>query len=386
VELDTELWDWFFDVLNQSIQENQKDWKELLKKQKMKILCYKYFTKKELIKPEKLEALLKKDLKKYFSSLQNYANLEGFRDKVENLPSDLLTNLIRYIFYKSKGLQEKIKISKEEFKERVAYLTTERMKAVENLSMISKKYQSVFDLQKLKELYNNGVFFEDNLINRGVNEYITKLFGYSKISAKIKEVVPGAFVKDLKYQAENCPAYINHIQEIKQDQTQQFFTEKGFQIGKRFENEINIAKQKNLGKDSEYIIDKDSVFKEPTGKLTSVSWEDSEAVTGGETDEDGESSSGGSGGGGGSSFGGGGGGSLSGGNFPGDIDPDIEGVTGDGPLGEEGDDGTGPAADGEIPLPKDDQGFPVDFGTEESNPEAAETADDSDSNQNKEKK
>lgn len=369
-ELDVELWDWFQETLKESMNEDSKAWIELLRSQKLKILCYKYFTKKDLLKPEKLEKVLKKDLQKYFSSLQNYSDLDSFRLKVENLPSDILTNLIRYLLYTNKELQDKIKIPKEEFKEKVIELKTERMKMAEKLSMVSKKYQTVLDLKKVKELFNYGVFFEDSIINRAVNEYVVKLVNYDVTLKNLKEIYPSALLNDLKYQAENAVAYTKHIEEVQNETSQLFFTDKGYQIGSRFENAILQVKDKDT---ENAVINKDSVFQEPIRKLMNTPWSDggAGAAPGDETDAEGGSTS--SGGGGGASFGGGGGGGATdfGTEVPDGIDDGSGAVAAAGDVaqgveGEGGDEGT------ETELPKDDQGFPVDFGSQETNPEAAE--------------
>ncbi len=370
-ELDTELWDWFLDILQEAINENSNEWIEFFKAQKIKILCYKYFTKKDLIKAEKIGPHLRKDIKKYFSSLQNYSDLNSFRERVENLPSDLLTNLVRFIFHKFPDLKNKIKVKKEEFKEKVTELTTERLKAAEKISTISKKYQTVLNLEKIKNLYNHGVFFEDNIINRGVNEYLVKLINYDIALKAMKEVYTGALLNDLKYQAENSSSYVKHIESISKEETQPFFSEKGYQIGNRFQSAIQEVKEKDY---TDSVINKDSVFEEPTGKVNQTSWETNDLAAGDtENDTEGGSSSGGAGSSSGGSFGGGGG---AGGFAFDEPDPaSAPGAEGPEENGVEGNIEGGAVENSDEPeteLPTDEEtGLPVDFGSQETNPEAA---------------
>lgn len=372
-EIDTELWDWFLDTINESIVETPDAWRELLHDQKLKILCYKYFTKRELLKNEKIEPNLKKDIKKYFSSLQNYSDLKSFQEKVKHLPSDILTNLIRFLFLKLPELKDKIKVTKEEFKERIVELKSERMKMADKLSMISKKYQTVLDISKLKELYNNGVFFEDSLINRAINEYIVKLLNYEESLKAAKELYPSALLNDLKYQAENSIAYTKHIEEVTKEETEQFFTDKGYQIGNRFQSAIQDVKKKEY---EDQVINKDSIFKEPVGSIVKEPWTNNDlGADDTETDTAGGDSSFSGGGGGGFSGGGGGGISMAGAdgldepspeNAVGADAPDTSGEAI--PIEDLENDTSAP--DSETELPKDEEGFPVDFGSQETNPDA----------------
>ena len=378
-EMDSELWEWFLDTCSQSIHENSNAWIDLLHKEKLKTLCYKYFTKEDLLKVDKLESDIRVKIRKYFTALQNFKDLNQFQEKISNLPSELLTNFTRYILLLSPELKEELKVTKDEFKKRVKTLKDERMKMIEKISLISKKYQSVLDITKLKELYDNGCFFEDNLLNRGVNEYVVKLLNYDAAAKKIKDDFSNTFVLDLKSQSENSVSYTEHVQSIKQETGKEFFTENGYQIGNRYENEIEIVKSKETEGE---IIDNDSIYKEPTGKIKDVAlpWETNtdEQNDESETDEDGNPIGVGTGSGsGGMDFGGGGGGSLGGGDFDFEeptedgVSPDEVGATGDMGGGNVGG-GTMSDMDTETELPKDDEGFPVDFGSQETNPEAVE--------------
>lgn len=349
-EIDTELWEWFLNTINESIQELPEDWLELFKQQKMKILCFKYFTRKDLLDVDDLERDLRTNIRKYFTALQNYTDLDGFKEKISNLPSELLSNLIRYLFKVSPELNEKVKISKSTFKNRIKELQEERLKMVEAISFISKSYKNILDLTKLKILYDNGLFFEDNFLNRGINEYIVKLTGNKLTSKKIKETFSNTFLVDIQSQSESSASYVSHIESIKEEQTMPFFTDKGYQIGNRFDNEIEVVKNKDT---ENKLIDKDSVFKEPKGSINDVvpPWdsENNEPLESTDGSGGGERSSGG--------FGGGAASGGSGATFGNTFDSDI-------PLGDD--------ADPDTELPTDDQGFPVDFGSEETNPEAAE--------------
>lgn len=384
-EMDEELWDWFLDTCSQSIQECPKEWINLLRKEKMKTLCYKYFTKKDLIKAENIEGDVRKKIRKYFTALQNFKDLKNFEEKISNLPSELLMSFTRFIFSLSDELKSKVIITKKEFKKRVDELKEERIKMIDKISLISKKYQTILDITKLKELSDNGLFFEDNLLNRGVNEYIFKLLNNETASKKIKDEFSNTFSSDLMTQTENAFSYAEHIKSIKAETGKEFFTENGYQIGNRYENEIQIVKDHE--RDNE-IIDSKSIFKEPTGKIKDVAlpWEtnnnndDSDLDDKGEENDSGEEKmSDGNDDDGMFSGGGGGGGSFDGegGDFSFE-EPDEEGVS---PTDVETNETIGDGTEGgkmgdmdtETDLPKNDQGFPVDFGSEESNPEAADS-------------
>lgn len=369
-EIDTELWEWFLQTVDNSMHEQPDQWSKLLKEQKLKILCCKFFTKKELVEKDKLEGTVKKQIRKFFTALQNYTDLDGFIEKISNLPSDLLSNLIRYFFTYSDVLSNSVKVSKEEFRARIRTLYKERKDIVEKIDLISKGYQTVLDISKLKELYDNGLFFEDNILNRGVNEYVSKLVNHKQASKKIKDTFSNTFVMDLQEQSQTSSSYIHHVESIKKEEGQEFFSANGFQIGNRFTNEIEAAKNRT----DDQVIDKDSVFKEPTNYISNIvsPWEKDSEYEPGNMDND--MASGGAGGSsGGGDLGGfsGGGSAMSGDNFSSDID-----LTADqgGELPTEGGEDNG--EDGDTPLPTDETGLPVDFGSEETNPEAAENNND----------
>jgi hypothetical protein len=369
--LPVENWDWLMETLNQAFQENAKEWIEQLKAQKIKILCNKYFTKQDFIKLDEVEKSLKVNVKKYFSALQNFVDLDDFREKFFNLPFELLSNFCRFILNKSKQLNSKLKIDKKELRERIKQLKDDRKNIIQKISLVSHKYQSALDLRMIKELYDNGLFFEDNFLNRGVNEYITKLLNHKEAAQRIRDTYNTAFANDLQAEAENNPAYINHVESIKKEDGKEYFTFRGMQVGSRFDNEIETANNKE-GAKAGLVIDKDSRFKEPSAKIkdTTLPWEKSS-----DEESEGEESEGGADTGGSGTSGGGGGGLSSGGGInyePPELGPaetsDGEEVDLGGEGGEEGDEGEGE-------MPTDENGLPVDFGTPESNPEGVKGAD-----------
>lgn len=362
--LPQENWEWLLNTINESFHENQEEWIKGLKNQKEKIICYKYFTEQDFLEIDNIEENLKKDIKKYFTALQNFADLDNFREKFFNLPFDTLNNFTRLLLQKSPTLNKKIKISKKELKERVKKLKEDRNKIIDKISMVSRKYQSTFNIGELKDLCDNGLFYEDNLLNRAVNEYIVKLLNNKSSSEKIKDAFNTAFIVDLKYHSENCVAYAEHISLIKKEEDQEYFTPKGYQVGTRFDNAIEVTRNKD--KQENFVIDKDSRLKEPNSKInqTVPPWEGGGAT--GVAGEEGElgsaSSSRGSGG------SGGGGGLSSGGGIT-SMEPatDFSSIEPPGPD----DGGATGVGNEEGEMPTDDNGFPVDFGTPESNPEGA---------------
>jgi len=378
VELGTELWDWFINTVSESIKENPDEWKKMLHEQKMKIISRKYFTRDLGIEQDKLESYLKKNIRKYFTSLQNYSDLEGFRNKVSNLPSDLLTCFVRFLFLLSKDLKEEIKITPEELKKEIQELLKLRFEMIEKLDFVSKKYVSNIDLRKIKKLYDYGLFFEDTILNRAVNEYFQKMLVHADAVNRLKDTYTNTFVADLKAQIESSPSFINYVSRIKNNEDISFFTDKGKQVGNRFSSQIQMIKEKQF---DESLIDKSSRIMEPVDINNIIpSPLEMDVDEEGNSDEEkndsldsGSSSSSSSGGGfsgGGSSFGGGD-----------DLGGDSESLEGDDTL--EGDNDLS-NTEGETPLPNDEQGFPVDFGSQESNPEAMDNAENNTSEKSKE--
>jgi uncharacterized membrane protein YgcG len=357
------------ETLNQSFQENKKEWVEQFKAQKLKILGYKYFTKQNFIKLDEVERNLKTNIKKYFTALQNFSDMDDFREKFFNLPFELLANFCRFILNKSRELNSKLKIDKKELLERIKQLKDDRNNVIQKISQVSHKYQSTLDLKQVKELYDNGVFFEDNFLNRGVNEYMVKLLNHKEAAQKIRDTYNTAFANDLKSQAENNPSYIAHIESIKKEEGKEYFTFKGMQVGTRFDNEIEVANSKEGEKDG-YVIDQKSRFKEPSSKIkdTTLPWEKQDETL---PDEEGGAAAGGASGGGASGGSGGSGGGLTNGGGINYEPPELGGAEdADGnPIDIYGDENAEGEEGGEMPT--DENGLPVDFGTPESNPEGA---------------
>lgn len=362
-----ESWDWFVDTLSKSVVEKQEEWTKAIKEIKAKILTNKYFSRKEMIGVDSLEAYLRKEIKPYWSALQNYTDLEDFKNKIFNLPSDLLYALVRYLFSISDELKDKVKVSNADLRDRINTVMQLRMRVAERISQVSNGYQSVLDMKEVKELFDNGILFEDNFINRGICEFVMKLMNHDDAAKRLKDTFAPSMLKDLKKQIEMASSYMEHITSIKNETGREFFSTKGEQIGKRFDNEVDTVKNKKY---DDVVIDKDSRLKEPKEKLSTVDlpWESGGGTpAGGEQSMDGAAggppgggapSDGGSGG-----FGGGGGGDFDmGGDF---APPGTEGEI-PGEEGEEGTEGAAPEADG-TPMPDDETGLPADFGTVEDN-------------------
>ena len=363
-EVSQENWDWLMQTINESFKDNPKEWGMELKKQKLKILCYKYFTQKEMLKLEALEKDLKVNIKKYFTALQNFSDLANFREKFFNLPFDILNNFVRIILNKTESVNKITSVSKKELKKEIQQAVDDREKMVNKISLLSKKYQDTLDMTLLKKLYDYGVFFEDNFVNRGVNEYMVKMLNHKGAAEQLRDKFNTAVVNDLKFHAENSVAYLNHIDSIRNEEAEEYFTQNGFQLGTRFDNEIEIAANKT--KQDNYIIDKESRLKEPSEKVETVPLpgETAPGMDGMDGGDEGQE----------------GGGVLGPDGSPMPQDGAGVGLPGGGGLMAGGmpdiGGGEGGEEDGEGEMPTDEDGFPVDFGTPETNPEgAAENAD-----------
>ena len=361
-EIAIESWDTFIDNLSNSIQENGDKWKIGIKNIKLKIITYKYFTKKELIKLDSVESFLRVEIKPYFTALQNFVDLEDFTNKFFQLPSNIIYSLIRYLFLLSPELKKKIVVTKEEVVDNINKLIELRLKVADKIGKISNGYSDLFDIMEVKELYDNGLFFEDNFLNRAINEFVYKLTSHKEAKNKMMEIFSGSLVNDINRQSKESPAYIKHITSIKQETSSEYFTKNGEQIGKKFDNELDIVTNKEY---EGYIVDNKSRLKEPNEKITSgkMPWENKDSSSDSTDNTSDGSSSGGSGGS--SGFGGGfGGGNIGNADFGGDFAPEgtegeIDGESGTEEGGEEGEE-----------MPKDEEtGLPEDFGTVEDNTE-----------------
>lgn len=343
--LPAEFWEGLIENINGSYSEFPEDWEKELKAIKFQIICNKYFSKKNLTSLSEVEEKIKIDIKKFFSSLQNFSDNEDFKNRFFNLPSELLVNFSRYLLNNSIELNNKLKISKEEIKEKIKLLKKERDKVIKKISFISNGNVTVLELKSIKLLVDNGLFDEDNFINRAINEYLYKLSNHDEASEKIIDSFNSTFLNDLKKSVEESASYLSHITSIKNEETSEFFLPSGLQIGRKFDNEVEILKNKDF---DDSVIDKDSIFKEPKGRINSTgfAWGGNNAGAVAGDDSESSSSTGGSGGGGG--FSGGGSTDSYSGPTAGSETVDVDGG-------------------GEPGMPAGEDGFPTDFGTEESN-------------------
>lgn len=357
----TENWDLFIDSLTQAVQDESELWKIGIKNIKNKILTYKYFTRQDLIALDSLESYLRTEIKPFFTALQNYVDSKDFTNKFFNLPMDLLYNLVRYMFVLSPDLKESVKVTNDDLRDNINRLMELRMKVADKISKISNGYADIFDIKEMKDLCDNGAIFEDNFINRGICEFLVKLCNHKDAHDKLCDFLSGAIVLDLKKQAENTASYIAHIASIREETGAEYFSVNGEQVGKRFDNEIEMVKNSNY---EGCIVDKKSRFKEPNERInpTIAPWDSNQGDMNVEGGPGGSSS--GTGGGTGADFGGGGFGNADfGGEF---AEPGSEGEI---PGVEAGD--VGKEEDG-TEMPKDDDGLPEDFGTVEDNGGEAE--------------
>ena len=347
--LGSDMWDWFIETITNSIDSDKEEWLKALRDTKVTILVYKYFSKNNQIDIDNVESFVRTNIKPYFTALQNCVDSDDFKSKFFNLPTEILHPVVRYLFKISPDFKKSIVVTNNKLGGRIKELIKERMKFVKNIDEISQGYRTTLDIHKAKELFDNGLFFEDNMLNRGINEYFVKLLNHEVAAKKLKDVFPSAQLRAMKKQIESCAAYVAHVSSLKLEQTQPYFTTDGQQVGKRFSNDLEVVTDQQF---DGYVVDKDSRLKEPSAAVNPVSndWQASAPGAGG---AEGPGASGGPGGMGGGSFGGGGG------------DFDV-------PSG--GEDFAAPGEEGKIPgepdgedMPTDDSGFPVNFGSKETN-------------------
>ena len=366
-EVATENWDTFIDSITNSIEEFPEEWFANLSNIKKKILTYKYFTRKDLIQQNRLDGWLRIEIKTYFTALQNYVDNKDFMGKFFNLPTELLYNIVRYLFMLNDNLKSSIKITNEDLKENIPKLLQLRLKVADKISKASKGYIDLLDLKEIKELYDNGLLFEDTYINRGINEFVVKMLNHKEAVMSIMELFSGSTINDIKKTAESCSSYITHISCIRNETGEEFFAATGEQIGKRFDDQIELIKTQQF---DGFVVDKKSRLKEPNARINTAEkpWENKNSETSKSNTENGIGGSGDSGGGSGTggSFGGGGFGNADfGGEFaePG-AEGEVPGAEDEGAIGQE-EDGT--------PMPNNEEGVPEEFGTVEDNTSTEET-------------
>jgi hypothetical protein len=352
-EIATENWDMFIDGLTQSIHDEQETWRLGIHNVKLKILTYKYFSRKEMVKTASLESYLRMEIKPFFTALQNYVDSKDFVMKFFQLPSHILYAIVRYMFFINKDLSKSVRITNDDLKKNIDRIKGKRIEVAIKIGKISNGYADLFDVKEIKDLYDNGVLFEDNFINRGINEFVYKLTNHKEAKNNMIDRFSGAMVTDISNQACESSAYIAHIASIRSETGAEYFSSNGEQIGKRFDNELDLIKEKNF---EGYIVDKKSRLKEPNEKINTgiMPWEDNSAGSGVPGDEGAGPGGSGGGSGGGDSFGN----ADFGGDFaaPGE-EGEIPGVEGGPEFADE--DGT--------PMPEDENGLPEDFGTVEDN-------------------
>ena len=356
-----ENWDTFIDSITESIEESPNEWLRGLSAVKKRILTYKYFTRKDLVEVDSLDSWLRTEIKIYFTALQNYVDPKDFMLKFFNLPTEVLFNMVRYLFSLNDNLKNSIKVTNQDLQDNIPRLLELRMKVADKISKASKGYIDLIDLKEIKELYDNGALFEDTFLNRGINEFMVKMMNHKTAMTNIMEVFSGSTINDIKKMAENSAAYIAHVSAIRNETGEEYFAVSGEQIGKRFDDQIDIVK----GQEYEgLVVDKKSRLKEPNAKINSADkpWESNMGAMPGGEDEMG--ADGGAGGGGGATGGGGsfGGGGLGNGDFGGEFAPPGEEGEVPGAEGEE----AGKEPDG-TPMPNTEEGVPEDFGTVEDN-------------------
>ena len=355
----SENWEQFIQNLTDSITEENETWLLGIKNVKLKILTYKYFTMKDMIQKETLESYLRVEIKSYFTALQNYRDAGDFMMKFFQLPTNILFAMVRYLFFLSPDLNKSIIITNDDLRKNIERVTKLRLHVADKISKISNGYADIFDVKEMKDLYDNGILFEDNFINRAINEFVYKLTSHKEAKNSMLERFSGSMISDLNSQSNDSAAYLAHIKAIRNETGTEFFTVNGEQLGKKFDNELDLLKNKKF---DGYIVNKESRLKEPHEKINTgvMPWEaNSEAGAG----EEGGAGPGGDMGGGSADFGGGDFGNA---DFGGDFAP--PGSEGEIPGSEE-EDGT--------PMPDGEDGLPSDFGTVEDNTESSPEPDDS---------
>jgi len=337
-ELPLEFWEEIIELINESYNENPKLWIKKLKEVKEKILLFKYFTKQDMIDLDSLEKNLRIDIKKYFSALQTYKTLDDFCEKFFNISRDVLFNFTRFILNKSEELNRHTSFSKDELFDKIEDLKKERKKIIDKISFISNKNPTFLELTKIKELFEIGLFYENNYLNKGVCEFIYKLLSSNNIEDKLNEYYTSYFVKDFLKLIESTNSYISHNSELRDGTGSEFFTDKGLQIGRRFDIQIESIKNNDM---NSFIIDTKSIFKEPYAMINTSFKQNETSIdtkTGNE-DLNTDSTTGG----------------FSGSGFSGGSEISAEPLTGGEVTPDSGDE-----------LPKTKDGLPVDFGTTET--------------------
>lgn len=300
-QISQESLDWFIGMLTKSINSYQTEWFEFFRKYKKMILCYKYFSKRNLVSTEELKSVLKFELKKFYTPLQMATDELDFFEKICMLPSRINFIIIRLCFDISKELDNIVILNRKEIREEVKRLRKIRLELAENVNNVSLYYQDVFNVQSFIEVFDNGLLFEDNFINQGINDFFIKLIQDETARKNLQDYKLNSLViNEIEKEITGYVSYTNYKKGIS-DGKPEFFDIKGQQVGKRFENVIELVKgNEDL---TDYVIDFDSRFKEPNSKINYTPANEPEFDEVGELDgEEGAGAVSNSGGGGGGSF------------------------------------------------------------------------------------
>lgn len=222
-----EHWEFFINALSKLVQV--EEFQSKCKEVNCKLYALKQFSKVKLSIAASAEETLKFELKKYFPSLYT-ENGQEFSDTFFNLPFEFVALVVRYLanikFPKDKkSLTPLLKTAEAYFHE----LVKVKNRFLLNINDISQGKGETINIVELQALLDTRAFYEYNPLNVAALEFIMRILVNKKSKQKLEDEFGKVKVDLLKQQVLSQPSYIQFLNEIRDNQTQSYFTKEGLQ-------------------------------------------------------------------------------------------------------------------------------------------------------------
>jgi len=231
-----EHWNFFINALSKLIQveEFQSSCKEV----NCKLYALKQFSKVKLSIASSAEETLKFELKKYFPLLYT-ENGEEFSNTFFSLPFEFTALVVRYLanvkFPKEKkNLTPLLKTAEAYFHE----LIKVKNRFLLNINDVSQGRGETINIVELQALLDTRAFYEYNPLNVAALEFIMRILVNKGSKQKLEDEFGKPKVELLRQQVLSQPSYIQYLGEIRDNQTQTYFTKQGLQ-NKNRDNTFN---------------------------------------------------------------------------------------------------------------------------------------------------
>lgn len=222
-----EHWNFFINALSKLI--HVEDFQSQCKEVNCKLYALKQFSKVKLSIASSAEETLKFELKKYFPSLYT-ENGQEFSDAFFSLPFEFVALVVRYLanikFPKEKkSLTPLLKTAEAYFHE----LVKMKNRFLLNINDISQGKGETINIVELQTLLDTRAFYEYNPLNVAALEFIMRILVNKVSKQKLEDEFGKVKVDLLRQQVLSQPSYIQFLNEIRDNQTQSYFTKQGLQ-------------------------------------------------------------------------------------------------------------------------------------------------------------